>query len=289
MSSRILATGASVLALSLVAPRASAAQETVAVSPGEAVTRPPDDLPRLDERTAYMIGARRLKLGLLAFEYGITERISVGTDPPAWAVRAFASVLIPNLHAKVLLFERGPLAVALRGGVYYAYLGGGSNGGSSGNLLTAPLSLFPSVRLAPRVWLHGEATYVFARAFGTGNTDNADVNGAVAARAAQAGALFELRLTRIFSLLALGRYQFYSGPLVLGATAEPDPSTTVRVDAEMRARVEHPWQAAGGVAFLWPHVRLIVGAGYGYFFVPGLSVAVPERTIFPEASLYVVL
>ena len=282
-------TMACALSLSLATAQAGLAQETLVSSPPEAVAGRSDDLPRLDERTAYTIGARRLKLGLLAFEYGLTERISVGTDPPAWAARAFVSVLIPNLHLKALFFERGPLAVAARAGVYYAYLGGGGNGGSAGNLVTAPLSLFPSVRLASRVWLHAEATYLFARAFGTGNTDNADINGAVAARAAQAGAMFEVRLTRIFSLLALGRYQFYSGPLVFGGTAEIDPSTTVRVDAEMRPRVEHPWQTVGGAAFLWRHVRLIVGAGYGYYFVPGLSVAIPERTFFPDASLSVVL
>ena len=51
-------------------------------------------------KTAYLIGARKFKIGVLALEYGITDRMSIGSDPPAWAARAFLPVLVPNLHFK---------------------------------------------------------------------------------------------------------------------------------------------------------------------------------------------
>src|SRR5262245_35796231 len=57
-------------------------------------------IPRLDERTAYMVGRNTLKLGILAFEYGILDKLSIGSDPPAWAARAFMKVLVPNVHLK---------------------------------------------------------------------------------------------------------------------------------------------------------------------------------------------
>jgi hypothetical protein len=286
MRTRIFLMCAATLATTLVVPAPALAQETFVASPYKPVEHPPDDLPRLDERTAYTIGARRLKLGILAFDYGLTERISIGTDPTPWLVRAFRPVLIPNLHLKVLAFERGPLAIGVKGGAYYAFLGGESE---QGHLVTVPLSLFPSVRLATRVWLHLEATYVFARLLGTGNTDNADLNGAVATRTAQAGAMLELRLTRILSIVAVGRYQFYAGPLVFGASSVLDPSTTVRVDGELRPRVERPWEAVAGIAVLWPHVHLGLGAGYGYYFIPGMDIAVPQLRFIPDASLAIVL
>ena len=55
---------------------------------------PPDDeVRRLDERTALTLGAGKLKIGILAFGYGITDWLDVGVDPPYWALKAFSSVI----------------------------------------------------------------------------------------------------------------------------------------------------------------------------------------------------
>jgi hypothetical protein len=242
-----------------------------------------DDLPRLDERTALMVGAERIKLGILAFEYGLTERISIGTDPPAWAARAFLPLLIPNLHLKVSLYNRRPVAITVQGAGYFAALK--DQGSASGTLGAFPMSLFATFRLHERVFLHGEGTYNYVRAFGTGALDEAGLGGRVASQAVQAGAILEVRLTRIFALTALGRYQVYTGPLAFEGSAALDPYTTVDVDGTAEARVQHPWQAVAGVAFLWRHVHLTVGAGYGYYFIPGINLPYPNRGFVPDASL----
>ena len=39
---------------------------------------------------------------------------------------------------------------------------------------------------------------------------------------------------------------------------------------------------------LWKHFHLIVGAGYGNYFFPGLNIASPKKTFFPDVSLSVV-
>jgi hypothetical protein len=246
------------------------------------------ELPRLDERTALMLGARRLKLGILAFEYGITNRMTIGTDPPVWAARAFLPVLVPNLHFKYQFYGKDGLALMGSIAGYYASLSKLDTAASA--LFTFPLSLFASVRLAPRVWLHGEGTYVFARATGAGDVDRADFRGAVSTRAGQAGAMLEWRLTKIFSLTATGRYQFYAADLAFrGGGTSVDEFTTVDVQGQLTPRVKHPWQAVGGIAVLWRHFHLIAGAGYGYYFIPGLDIAVPTRTVIPDVSLSVVL
>ena len=271
---------------------ALAQMPTADVPPEEeaAPEKPAEKLTLLDERTAYTIGARELKLGILAFEYGIVDRVSVGTDPPAWALRAVASVLVPNLHVKFNFLNRGPVALTGMVAGYYAFLDKATNSNVSGNLLTIPLSLFASFRLAERAWLHAEGAYVFARALGSGgNLDSADFEGAVSSRAGQAGLMAEYRVTRIFSLTARGRYQFYTGPLAFSGAGTLDPYTSVQVDGQLVPRTEHPWQAVGGVAFLWKHVRLTVGAGYGNYFVPGMDIAAPKQGFVPDASLAVVL
>jgi len=247
----------------------------------------PDDLPRLDERTALMIGAKRLKVGVLSFDYGLVERVSIGTDPPPWAARAFLPVMVPNLHVKVSVFERGPVAVTLQGAGYYMVMK--ENGTAVGSALAVPLSLFASFRFQPRAWLHGEATYIYAHGFGTGDLNAAGISGQIAAQAAQGAAMLEVRLTRIFSVTALGRYQPWTGRLAFEGNGNVDRFTTVDINGTAKPRVEHPWMAIGGVAFLWRHVHLILGVGYGYYFVPGIDLPYPNKGFVPDGSLSVIL
>jgi hypothetical protein len=91
------------------------------------------------------------------------------------------------------------------------------------------------------------------------------------------------------SLTALGRIQPYTSEIGFNGSTNPDPFTTATVQGQLVPQVEHPWQVIGGVAFLWKYVHLTAGVGYGYYFVPGLDIAYPKRTVIPDASLSVVL
>lgn len=277
-----------------------AAHAAVGDEPGEVVRATPpeiagagfarqtkDGLPLLEERTAYLVGARRLKLGILAFEYGLTDRVSVGTDPPAWAARAFVSVLLPNLHVKAALYHRGPVTLSVKAAAYYGILK--DNGSASGSLIEVPLSAFASFRIHPRIWLHEEFAYLFAHAFGTGDLNEAGIKGQVAGQALQTGTMFEWRLTRIFSVTATGRVGLWTGKLAFSGTGMTDPYTSVNVDGTALPRVEHPWNVIGGVAALWRHFHLIAGAGYGYYFLPGMDIPYPHLGFVPDLSLAVLL
>ena len=68
-----------------------------------------------------------------------------------------------------------------------------------------------------------------------------------------------------------------------------DPYTTGSLNGQFVPAVQHPWEAIGGVALLWRHFHLIVGAGYGYYFVPGLDIANTKKTFVPDLSVAVVL
>jgi len=261
--------------------------ETTTVQGAPAVeAAPPKPIPQLDERTAYMVGRHKLKLGILAFEYGILQQLSIGTEPPAWILRAFINILVPNLHLKYQLLERDPVAVAVMAAGYYATL---DRSNVSGNLVDVPLSLFVSVKVHPRITLHAQGAYVYARVVGTGDVTQASLNGATASRTGQVGLMVQYRLTRIFSLLASGRYQFYTADLPLSGSTTIDPFTTGTLSGQYVPAVQHPWQVVGGFAVLWRYVHLILGAGYGNYFVPGLLIADPKRTIVPDASIAVVL
>ena len=248
-------------------------------------TRPSAEaVPRLDERTALMVGARRLKLGVLFFDYGVTEHLSLGTSPPAWALRAFASIFVPNVNVKFQFVDRDPVWVSAMVAGYYANI---SEGNTSGHVLFAPVSLFASVQPTRRFYLHGEGTYVFARAFGDGDVTRAQIGGTLVARALQTQLMAELRILRWLSLTARGRVQVYTSPIRASGSGPLDPFTTGSIDAELSPRIDRPWEIVGGFALLFEHFHLSLGAGYGTYFVPGMDLPLQRRGFVPDGSLSV--
>ena len=60
-------------------------------APAQARLPTREEAERLDVGTALTLGGQTLKVGVLAFDYGITDRINVGTDPPMYLVRTAES------------------------------------------------------------------------------------------------------------------------------------------------------------------------------------------------------
>lgn len=245
-----------------------------------------DGLPKLTYQTAYTVGANTLQLSVLAFNYGINNHLDIGVDPPYWLARSVIPALIPNLHLKDTVLDAGPVTLSIQVSGYWAVL---QTTGPSASLVAAPVSLFGSFRLLDRLWLHAEGSYVYAQAFGSGDFSQLHLNGAVATQTVQVGAKLEWRLTRIFSLTATGRYQVYTADLAFQANGNVDPYTTATVDGRAVAMQSHPWEALGGVAFLWSHIHLVLSAGYGYTFIPGVLVAYPKRTFAADGNFAVVI
>ncbi len=273
------------------APAVAAAEDdetvvTRTVTPVEHPPLVPEQALRLDEGTAYTVGRHKLKLGILAFEFGILEKLSIGTDPPAWAVRAVARVWVPNLHVKYQFWNRGRVAVA---GLVGGYVADISKGGASGVVFEVPATALVSVICARHLILHPSATYIYAHAVGSGDVTSTTIHGAAAVRAVQTALIAQIPVTDIISLLAVGQVQLYTGDVGFSADKQIDPYTSVTLNATMMPAHQHPWQAVAGAAFLWKHFHLTAGAGYGYYFVPGMQVAVPKQTVVPYLSAEVLL
>jgi hypothetical protein len=274
--------------LGLAYGQSTAVEVVPRAAPAPAPQAPlPDSVwPRLDERTALTLGAGKLQLGILAIRYGITDWLVIGTDPPAWAIRSVASVLVPNLHVKIVAVRRANLWVAGRAAAYYVFSNGGSQ--ASTHAAVIPLSVFVSGRVVDKLWLHGEGTYVVAQVSGANDLGRKDLRGAAAANAGQLGLMAELRLNRTVALTATGRLQVYTSRVNLQGSGTVG-DVQMNIDGRLTPRVEHPWEAIAGIALLWTHVRLMVGAGYGNYFVPGMDVPLPDKGFVPDALLTVVL
>jgi hypothetical protein len=256
----------------------------VAPAPPEVAAPPPKpNAVPLDENTARMIGRGRFKLGVLAFEYSPVEFFSFGTDPPAWALRAVARVLVPNLHARANFVNTPRLLVTGQVAGFWADM---TNDTAKGSLLVIPATLYVSVQVTPPLWLHLEGAYNWARGFGSGDVSRTDVDGSVVMRTAQVGAMAEFRLSRVVALIARGRYQPYATSIVFQGTGSLDAFTQAEASLEIRPREPHPIMGVGGVALTWKHVGVVAGAGYGNYFLPGMNVADPHVRVVPEASVW---
>lgn len=291
---RWLRRGAAAAALAATAVVALPARAQTLVEEQEVVVvAPPPPAPSLtdvervntlDEHTAFTVNRHQLKLGLLAFEFGITDRFSIGTAPPAWAARSVISILFPNLHAK-WNFARLPLAVlSAEVAGYYADFG---TANASGKLVTIPVNLYSSTPVGSRTWIHLEGNYNYIHAWGSGDITRAGIRGAVATQNLQLGAMVEVRLSRVVALIARGRYQPFSTDVTFNGSSNPDPYTTVQVAAQGHPADPHPWMGIGGVALTWKHVGVVAGGGYGHYFIPGVNLALPYNGFCPEGSLWV--
>jgi hypothetical protein len=101
--------------------------------------------------------------------------------------------------------------------------------------------------------------------------------------------MLQYELTGVISLTVRGRYQPYTGAVGVNGSGAVDEFTTATVDGRIVPGVLHPWCVIPGVALMWKHVRLVVGAGYGNYFLPGMDIAVRGAGFVPEGSLYFVL
>jgi hypothetical protein len=281
-SAGALALGALLLTVSPARAQEGVIAAPVAAEPAKPSR--PNAVP-YDYYTARMVGARRLKVGILAFEYGIIDRLSIGTDPPMYALRGFASIIAPNLHARVNFVHAPGFDLT---GVAAGYYIGISHADASGHLWIVPLSLFASVQLAHPLWLHLEGSYNWSRGDGAGDVAKTDVFGTVVLRTGQVGAQLELRLSRVVALTARGRYQFYETPIVFQGDGTIDPYTHVNASIEARPLKDHPAMGVAGVALTWKYVGVVAGGGYGHYFLPGANLAVPHNGFVPEGALWAV-
>jgi hypothetical protein len=295
VAAAIVAAFAGAFALASIQARVARAQAAppAAVVPARRLpppsNAPPSDdvVPRLDERTALTLGEGKLKLGILAFDYGITDWLSVGVSPPYWAARAVASVLVPNLQFKIVALQTRDLWIAANVGGYYAFVG--KNDEARGEILTVPLSGFVSWQAIPRFWLHPELTYTFVNAFGTGDFSRFTLGGTAATRTVQLGLMLQYELTSVVSLTLLGRFQAYTGSVAISGNGSVDQFTSASVEGRITPGFQHPWEIIPGVALLWQHVRVVLGVGYGNYFLPGMDIAIRGAGFVPDGSIYFVL
>ena len=206
----------------------------------------------IDEHTAFTVPRHAVKIGVLTMDFGVAEGLSIGIDPAPYLARAFGDLFVPNLHLKGVLLQNhiGTISGQIAG--YYGFIRDGPSARWAGAHRSR--SAVRSGQLSSRVWLHLEVNYNHAHAVSSDLGGKAEFEGSVATRNWQGGAMLEYRLSPVVGLLARGRVQAFSSPLVIRGEGQLDPYTTADFAAEYTPIHEHPWVAVGALAMTWQHV-----------------------------------
>jgi hypothetical protein len=233
--------------------------------------------------TAYTLRQNEFRLGLQELEYGPLAWMTVGTDVLPYVARLYLPTIVPNAHVKVSL-ETPRFAVALRGSVNYAVFSESIGGQENASAFIAPLSVLGSLPLSERWSLHGEATYVWVNAASDANMGSLELQGTAVASAVQLGAMVEMRANRWLSLTLRGRWEPWVSPVVVNATSRPDARTLATVQGEV-VPTHEAWMTVLGTEFSWKNLNLRLAAGYGFWFVPSLDVALSYEGVVADADV----
>jgi hypothetical protein len=248
-----------------------------------------DEHERATDDTAYTLQGGRLRIGVWKLQYGLFDFATVGTYTVPWAV------LAATVHAKVRLLSADPIAVAVQAG--FAYFDStrlrtlDSSIGSA--IVTAvPLEAYGSYRFGRMFTVSAGASYTEVGVDGALSVQALDGAAQGASDNFQLMAAAELRLSRVFALIAVGRWLVLQRVFAQArATLHPDAFTTVMVNGDVAASefsVRDAYSIVPSVHMSWGRFNLRAGVGYGNFNVPLVNFVLPERTLIPEFDLFFV-
>lgn len=249
-----------------------------------------DERQSATDDTAYTLSGGRLRVGLFKLQYGLFDFATVGTHTLPWAV------LAATAHAKLRLLHADPITLAVQAGFAYfdsSRLRALDASAGSAIVTAVPIEGLLSHRFGGAFTLSGSVVYTEVAVRGALFLDAFDGAAAGAADNLQLTTSAELRLSRVFALVVVGRWlmlQRVAGRA--SVTYRPDAFTTVAVHGDAVASafgVRDAFSIVPSLHVSWGVFNLRVGVGYGNFNVPLVNFVLPERTPIPELDLFFVL
>lgn len=241
------------------------------------------------DETAYTLEGGRLRLGLWKVQYGLFDFATVGTYTLPWAV------LAATVHAKLRLLSVDPITVSLQVGFAYfdsARLRWLDQSAGRAIVTALPIEAYASYRFSDTFTLSAGAGYTEVGVDGALSGDALAGAGQGASDNFQLLATGEIRLSRVFALIVVGRWLVLQRVFGQGrGTLHPDAFTTVVVHGDVAASefsVRDAYSIVPSVHMSWGWFNLRVGVGYGNFNIPLVNFVLPDRTLIPELDLFFV-
>lgn len=239
---------------------------------------------------AYTLRAREFSLGLVRWDFGILDEVTIGTLPALWFTGPWLGAPIPNGYVKVRDWVHGPVAVSVQAGFLFL---DGDTLVRSASRQNDRADLFVLNTAVAATWRSRKSyslgmSLAFSRVDLAGSSESASVDGTIVSDTFRISPFAEWRFSRVVALQL--------NATVLAWHREPSarvffrPSESVTVDADLN----YSDAAPNGAYAVWPalacsfrHVNFLVGAGYGYRWVPIVDVMFNRRGLVLALDFHV--
>jgi hypothetical protein len=248
---------------------------------------------RLDG-SGYTLPAGRWQVGLIETSYGFTDWLSAGTSPYPWILAPLLQGFSANLGVKAGL-RFGDWTASLDARYFYVNIEQTEEDRSeltesrvSASIvpLTTALTFAPTDRHAVSLAVR----YTFTETSAEQSRQSQEVaEGAAAADTLHIVVTGRWRLTGIFGVYFRSYVSAWNEDLVVEGESEPDAQTRIVLEASIDPNDDtgRPWSIVGGAHLVFDNVNIRAGLGYGNYFPPLLGLALPDRGIVPDFTLYV--
>lgn len=231
-------------------------------------------------------GDKRWRLSLVRLDYGLTDRLSVGTYTWPWLAST------PNLNVKWQFYLGSFMQWAARASLFRLDTAAFDPDSDDAPVFTlAVFEVSNSWSLGRKHELSHNLAYAAVRVRGEVTSDTLSGFGELGVTNLQYVAAYELRLSKTLALLVKGRYvlaQVLDG--ATDVTLEPDAFTTIEiVGSGQDARTLHAgrlFSIAPSLVGSWNSFNVRAGVGYGNYNLPGINFTLESRGFFPEFDLY---
>jgi hypothetical protein len=218
--------------------------------------------------------------------HGITDWLSVGTEPAPWVIAPILGGISINLSVKVgfALGEYVNLGLELNP-IWIRIVTEDTH--TEGWLL--PITLAASFHPTRKQSYSLAVRYVSASGVNDSTVDSQEVAGTALTRALQVIGQAQYQLTCAFAIYGAVYLQPWDQNLAVNGDVQVDPSTTVHVEGEASsANQAVPWVALAGAHLRFGIVNIRLGGGYGNFFVPRIgATARAYKGFVPDFDFFV--
>jgi hypothetical protein len=238
----------------------------------------------------YTLRGGELSLGLVDWDVGITDEVTIGTHPVLWAGGPWFGSPVANAKLKVRDWFHDQFAISAMAS--FAYLDGGR---LATDLISkdADASLFVLDLRTDAAWRSSRTLSIGASIDFT----YADLSGSRAFDSALGNAVEdtlritgwgEFRVSRVVAIKLNGRLLLFDSPPT--GRLQFRAASSVAVDAQVSFANVAPagaWAVWPELELSWRHVNLMFGAGYGYLAVPIVDVTLNQRGLLLTGDFFV--
>ncbi|HJK96002.1 MAG TPA: hypothetical protein RMF84_02215 [Polyangiaceae bacterium LLY-WYZ-14_1] len=265
--------------VALGGPSQAAAESEPAATPPSAETHPRG---RILDRTAYSLDQLEARLGLFKWGFGLTNWLQIESLTLPWVAGALVQQVIPNAFLHSTLWDRGPLAIAARGGLLYV---GIEEDGVFARVLLIPTTAAASYRVSETWTAHIRATYSAAVIDSELDPEDKDIVGQLATSLLHFDAMGELRLSPNIGLTFGVRWLAWFDEPSIRARAGTDDEVELEFDITIEG-LENAVYLYSAVFVTKGWFNLRIGAGWGDIFALNGTVVFPWKSIVPELNVY---